>query len=366
MHLAPQRPAHARHLSALFAALGLVLLVHALLLGLLPLGGGGGWQGGMRTARPAMQARQIVRGPVVAAQQPGMEAPRAAEARPARAAQTVEAAAPPPSPPAAAAPGARPAREPAEPTPEPTAGPTADPGSAPSPDAVPAAQAAEGGAAPPVYATRLPPAAQLFYAVRFGAMSGRGELLWQPGPEHYEITLDASAFAVKVLAWTSRGGYDAAGLAPERFTDRRRGRDLRAANFQRDKGLVTYSGPAVQYPLLPGAQDRLSWMLQLPAIVAAEPALYMPGSRISLFVTGARGDGDVWTFNVEAQDDIALPAGPVSGALRLRREPRKPYDTQVDVWLDPARAHLPVRVRLSVPQTGDATEFLLEAAHLAQ
>jgi hypothetical protein len=68
----------------------------------------------------------------------------------------------------------------------------------------------------------------------------------------------------------------------------------------------------------------------------------------------------IWTFAVEARETIAVPAGSVVGALRLKREPRKPYDTLVEVWLDPARHHLPVKVRMSIPQTGDMTEFLLQ------
>jgi len=59
----------------------------------------------------------------------------------------------------------------------------------------------------------------------------------------------------------------------------------------------------------------------------------------------------------EAMD---TPAGPVTDALHLRRESRRPYDMQVDVWLDPARGHLPVRVRLALPPAGGATEFMLE------
>ena len=68
--------------------------------------------------------------------------------------------------------------------------------------------------------------------------------------------------------------------------------------------------------------------------------------------------------SVEAVEAISVPAGPVAAALRLKREPRKPYDTLVEVWLDPARHHLPVKVRLSIPQTGDATEFSLQDLQL--
>ena len=74
------------------------------------------------------------------------------------------------------------------------------------------------------------------------------------------------------------------------------GREQRAVNFQHEAGRITFSGPQLQLPLLPGAQDRLSWMLQLPAVLEAEPALRVPGSEVLIFVAGTRGDGQVWTF----------------------------------------------------------------------
>jgi hypothetical protein len=160
----------------------------------------------------------------------------------------------------------------------------------------------------------------------------------------------------------SRGAFDAAGIAPERHVDSRRGRDAQAANFRRDSGRITFSGPSTALPLAPGTQDRLTWMLQLPAIVDARPARFGPGERIVMWVVGARGDVGVWTFVAEARETIEVPAGSIDGALRLTREPLQPYDTRVEVWLDPARHHLPAKVRMSIPQTGDMTEFALHDA----
>lgn len=329
--------------------LATVLLAHALLLGAVPMGWGEGTAGGVK--RP-LQVRQIVlpAAPEPAAPEPPAVAPVAAPAPPAPPIPAVLAALPLPAAPLAAS-----APEPAAPAAEPV------PAVAAAPEPAPAAAAEDGGAAPPVYATRLPAPVVLYYDLRHGALRGSGELAWRPAGGRYELTMIGTVFSVAVLNWVSQGGIDAAGIAPERFVDRRRGRDLRAANFQRDKHLITFSGPQVEYPLWPGAQDRLSWMLQLAAIVDAEPATFGLGARISLFVVGARGDGDIWTFTVEGTEALELPGGPVAAALRLRREPRKPFDTLGEIWLDPARSHLPVRVRLSVAQTDDSTEFLLRS-----
>lgn len=307
-----------REFGALLAA---VLLVHALLLGLLPGGTGA------RVVR-SVSVRQIVLPPSPVS--PPAAQAKADSARPAAVVVAKKTQAPVAARPvAAAAPVAQPV----------AAGPIVTP--------------------PPVYPTRLPPPARLRYEQRRGAQVGSAELVWRPGDDSYTLTLEGSTIAGGAAGWASAGGFDAAGIAPERFVDRRRGRDVRAANFRRDSGRITYSGPQVEHPLLPGAQDRLSWMLQLPAIVEADPERFTAGAQVTMLVTGTRGDAEAWTFVVEAVEPVDLPEGRIDNALRLHREPTRAYDAAVEVWLDPARAHLPVRLRLSVAQTGDATEFRL-------
>ena len=213
---------------------------------------------------------------------------------------------------------------------------------------------------PPIYRTRLPPSTVLQYELRRGAVTGEGELRWQRHEDGYEMSIEGSVFGFQVLSQISRGGFDLAGLAPLRFVDRRRGRDVRAANFQRDRGLITYSGSPAEYPLLAGAQDRLSWMVQLAAIVEAEPARWRAGEHVEMLVSGSRGDADVWTFTVTGREAVDLVGIRLERALALRREPRKPYDTRVEVWLDPERHHLPARIRLSSERGAEALEFVLK------
>ena len=49
------------------------------------------------------------------------------------------------------------------------------------------------------------------------------------------------------------------------------------------------------------------------------------------------------------------------GALQLRREPTRPYDTRVEVWLDPARQHLPVRAVFTTLPGGEPLQLELAA-----
>ena len=207
----------------------------------------------------------------------------------------------------------------------------------------------------PVYPTQLPPPGRWHYRLQRGLVTGEGELQWTlEAGTRYALRLEGRVAGVTVLDWASRGALDSAGIAPERFAIRRRGRDTQAANFQRDAGKITFSGPTTEAPLLPGAQDRLSWMLQLAGIVAAQPEQFTAaGARIVLFVAGARGDADVWAFVVQGTEGVNGVA-----ALKLLREPRKPLDTRVEVWLDPADHHLPLRALLTEARGGASLELL--------
>jgi Protein of unknown function (DUF3108) len=345
-----------------------VLLLHAALLGLLPQTVGGPSTGVASPVSRPLQVRQLVLPAVLPAPEGAAEAVDGAEPTS-------------PPPPPSRPPAARSAREP-EPRP-----PVPDPA---APSDVPQATAADGDtlsgtagqAAPaalpagtpvPTYATRLPPPATLQYTVQRGgpgALAAAGalplreglqaQLIWRPDIAAASYTLSLGLGAV---GSASVGALDLHGIAPERHVETRRGREVRAANFQRQAGegggRISFSGPRIEHPLWPGVQDRLSWMLQLAGVLAADPGLGQPGREVSLLVVGVRGDAAPWTFRVMALQTLQLPAGEVVGAVHLLREAQRPFDTRVDVWLDPARHHLPVRLRLQTRADGPGTEFEL-------
>jgi hypothetical protein len=210
---------------------------------------------------------------------------------------------------------------------------------------VPVARGEVGQEEIPVYRTKLPPAMTLGYELTYGRWTGSGELLWRPnGPNGYDARLEGRVAGMRIITLASQGGVDAAGLAPVRYTDLRRGRGEQAANFQRKAGKITFSGNPAEYPLLQGSQDRLSWMLQLAAIALAEPKRVAAGSRVVLHVVGARGDSDVWAFQVVGPEEVSTPDGAMK-TIKLLREPRKPHDTRVEVWLAPTLHYLPVRAK---------------------
>ena len=167
----------------------------------------------------------------------------------------------------------------------------------------------------PLYATRFAPATLLSYELRRGPELGTASLSWQPTATSYAARLDQLLAGRPMLSRVSHGGFDAAGLAPERQLDERRGRATAATNFRREAGLISFSSSTLELPLPPGAQDRISWILQLSAIVAAEPQAFTPGQAVHLPIASRQGRVEVWVFEVRAFESLDLPVGMVASPL---------------------------------------------------
>jgi hypothetical protein len=199
----------------------------------------------------------------------------------------------------------------------------------------------------------------LRYEVRRGFFRGTGEIRWRPAAEGYSLTLEARIAGLTLLRQTSTGGIDEAGLAPLRFVDERARRAAQAANFQRDAGKITFSGPSVEWPLLPGTQDQLSWMIQLAGIVAAEPQLLVEGGQIRMIVVGARGNASVWVLRYAGHESVETAGGTVP-AVKLVRDGRSANDSGYEIWLDPEHGYLPAHATQRNSSGGSEYDLLLE------
>ena len=228
-------------------------------------------------------------------------------------------------------------------------------GSNTRPAAEPAADAP-----PPLYRAQLPPPFLWRYTLRRGALAGSADLHFERSGDDYALDLRGTVIGLEVLGQRSQGTTGMHGLEPARFVERRMGRDRMSANFDRAKAQISYSGPTTLKPLLPGVQDRLSWMVQLGAVIAADPERFVPGSVVLISISGVRADVDTWAFQVQGVEQLNLPSGVVNRALRIFRQPRQPYDTQIEVWLDPQRHHLPVQARMTVLPSRDRLDLVLD------
>jgi hypothetical protein len=199
----------------------------------------------------------------------------------------------------------------------------------------------------PAIELAIPASVRLVYAVtgqsRGKPYAAQGQLHWRHDGSQYEARLAYSTPSVASRTQQSSGRITAEGLAPQRFSDR--GRGEQATHFQRDSGTLLFSNNAPPQPLLPGAQDRLSVLLQLAAMLAAAPAKFPAGSAIAVQTVGTR-DAQPWLFTVAGDEALDLPGGRVA-TLKLVREPRGDYDIRVELWLGIAMDYVPVRLRLT-------------------
>lgn len=197
---------------------------------------------------------------------------------------------------------------------------------------------------------------------------GRATLDWQIDAGRYTLSLHTQVPGREPGHRKSLGTLDAHGLVPQRYVEGRRGRDRLAVNFEHQPGgggLLRFSGPDHALPLPEGVQDGLGWLLQLAALAQADAAHGRPGATLALPVASVRGQAETWVFRSLAEHERPEPESePEPGAartpaignadaspehrlppLRLLRQPARPGDAEVQVWLDPAQAHLPLRVR---------------------
>jgi hypothetical protein len=228
------------------------------------------------------------------------------------------------------------------------------------------APVAEPSAAPSIQkaafsAEALPASVKLVYRVEANKFPYRlrSELLWQQHERTYQARLGISAFGLSRVQ-TSRGKIDPSGLAPERFSDKSRSEV--AAHFNRAQGLVSFSANTPSVPLQPGAQDRLSVLIQLAALVASAPQRFLPGTTLRVQTIGPR-EGDLWLFTFGDMEALELPGGPQQG-LKLIRQPRQTYDQKLEVWLAPGLAYLPARIRIT-EANGDYVDQKWEASEAA-
>lgn len=173
--------------------------------------------------------------------------------------------------------------------------------------------------------------------------SAWAEFSWQHDGQRYDSKLEVGAFLLGSRSQTSQGTLGAEGLMPQRFGDKFRSEV--ASHFQRDKGVISFSTNAPEVPLLKGAQDRLSVVMQIAALLSADPERYPLGTMLS-FQTVATRDAEVWLFLVEKSETLQLPYGDVP-TIKVNRKPRKEFDQSIELWFAPSIDYLPVRLRVT-------------------
>ena len=207
---------------------------------------------------------------------------------------------------------------------------------------------------------RVPPPTRLLYNLEGQARNlqyqARGEVLWRHDGREYNLRLTVSAFLIGSRSQMSEGDITPQGLAPRRYADKWRGEQ--AAHFNRDTGRITFSVNTPDAVLLPGAQDRLSLFIQIPALMAADPKRMEAGNRFTLQTVSTR-EAEPWIITADGEERLNLPIGDMM-AFKFSRAPRRQYDSRLELWLAPELNYLPVRIRVT-PANGDFVDQRLRA-----
>ena len=233
----------------------------------------------------------------------------------------------------------------------------------PGADAETALQFARGAGDAPV---QVPPAAELTYrtAGRLGGQTVAIEttLDWRQDGRSYEGRWVLFTPRAGEHTRTATGLLSPQGLVPVHAALR----TPDAQDMRLDYGgqRVFYGAPGVVAPLQAGAQDRLSVLLQLGALLAGDAKRYTVGSTIELPAVHAHGPG-TWRFAIAVEEPVTSPRGLTVSAVKLVHQPENDQDARIELWLARNLHYLPVRVRITEPN-GDTVEHQLMTAYTQQ
>lgn len=183
-----------------------------------------------------------------------------------------------------------------------------------------------------------------------------GALDWTVADGRYDARLEMRVMLLGSRSQTSTGRIGPNGLMPERFADK--SRSEKAAHFDAAQQRIRFSNNAPEVPLQPGAQDRLSLFMQLAGLLQARPQAYATGQTVDMQVAGT-GDAPVWRFEVGEESTIRVPAGEFR-VRHLVRQPRKEFDSTVEMWLAPTLGYMPARLRITQSNGDIADQRLMQ------
>ncbi len=261
--------------------------------------------------------------------------------------------------PGEASPGSSTTATGAEPAPSPGGGAAANQIATAAP--APAATAAEPGsdspdirpalAVPPEAHVVLPRHARLVYgSVAVGhwkgiplTIRGRTTTDWRYEDGRYETSLGID---VVDFGQTSSGQFRSDyGLAPDRYTERRRRRGTIATDFDWSRHRVTFSEASPARDAEPGAQDRLSLQFQLSVLRQVYPERFVPGAVLPIPLAGTR-DITQWYFVVGREEEIETGQGTMRGLRMQSRRTDGDAQESLEVWISPDLDWLPIRIRI--------------------
>lgn len=210
----------------------------------------------------------------------------------------------------------------------------------------------------------FPPNADLTYKIKARQsglpLSGSATVRWQQSGGQYSIVTETRAILVgKILDASSHGKSDQQGLVPEKFYEKRFGKDATTTRFDHVSKTIQFSAAPVSYPIKGGEQDRTSATWQLINLARSQSERFIPGSEWKMFVAGRR-DAEDWSFKVLGKETIATALGEQVCLHISKAPPPDSKDQQLEIWLAPDLDWYPVRLKFS-DADGDYVDQVIEA-----
>ncbi|WP_426341131.1 DUF3108 domain-containing protein [Pseudoduganella sp. S-14] len=234
------------------------------------------------------------------------------------------------------------------------AAPDGQSGAAPATPAVESAQP-QPEAAPPASVQRwkvaLPPSARFELDVRRKDAdgtnwSGSANIGWETDGATYKATQEVGISLliarVKLLEVSSEGTINETGIAPAKFTEKRRNRSATATHFNQLEQKITFSASERSVPLAAGAQDRATVLFQLAGIGRADVNQF--GKPMDILV-GEDRNAQLYSFLLVGEDELETQLGKLI-TWHLARPPKPgSYSARLDIWLAPSLDWYPVQIR---------------------
>lgn len=117
-------------------------------------------------------------------------------------------------------------------------------------------------------------------------------------------------------------------------------------------------------PLPAGALDRVGALIQLGALLSADPERTVAGQVIKLPAARNATVG-LWRFTVEGEENLPALQTEQVPTVHLIHLPQDAQDARIDVWLGRTLDFLPVRLRINEPN-GDTVEYNVQTAYTQQ